>query len=183
VGRRFSAALDLLKKSGARLSDEKITLLDEVAPVNSRGGIVPPEGLAVHSARSEQHGDMIDPNIRVRIERARSISAGAYLEMLQERARLIKAMDARLADLDVIALPTCPIVAPTLAEVEAPDMWTRKNAMVLRNTSLGNFFDLTAISLPIPGSGLPVGLMLMARNGHDHRLFRIAAAVERLMAA
>jgi aspartyl-tRNA(Asn)/glutamyl-tRNA(Gln) amidotransferase subunit A len=54
--------------------------------------------------------------------------------------------------------------------------------MVLRNTSLGNFFDLTAISLPIPGSGLPVGLMLMARNGHDHRLFRIAAAVERLWA-
>jgi aspartyl-tRNA(Asn)/glutamyl-tRNA(Gln) amidotransferase subunit A len=55
--------------------------------------------------------------------------------------------------------------------------------MVLRNTSLGNFFDLTAISLPIPGGGLPVGLMLMTRNGHDHRLFRIAAAVERLMAA
>jgi len=62
-------------------------------------------------------------------------------------------------------------------------MWSRKNAMVLRNTSLGNFFDLTAISLPVPGAGLPVGLMLMARNGHDHRLFRIAAAVERLMAA
>jgi len=26
-------------------------------------------------------------------------------------------------------------------------------------------------------------LMLVARNGHDHRLFRIAAAVERLFAA
>jgi aspartyl-tRNA(Asn)/glutamyl-tRNA(Gln) amidotransferase subunit A len=28
---------------------------------------------------------------------------------------------------------------------------------------------------------LPVGLMLIARNGHDRRLFRIAAAVERLL--
>ncbi|MGE0064049.1 MAG: amidase, partial [Xanthobacteraceae bacterium] len=47
-------------------------------------------------------------------------------------------------------------------------------------TSIGNFFDLCAVSLPIPGSGLPCGLMLMTRNGHDRRLFRIAAAVERL---
>jgi aspartyl-tRNA(Asn)/glutamyl-tRNA(Gln) amidotransferase subunit A len=29
---------------------------------------------------------------------------------------------------------------------------------------------------------LPVGLMLVARNGHDRRLLRIAAAVERLFA-
>jgi aspartyl-tRNA(Asn)/glutamyl-tRNA(Gln) amidotransferase subunit A len=182
VGKRFAAALDDLRKAGARLTDEKMALIDEVAPVNAKGGLVPPEGLAVHSERVAQYGDQVDPNIRVRIERARTITAGTYLEMIEARTRLVKAMDARLADLDVIAMPTCPIVAPTLAEVEAPDMWSRKNAMVLRNTSLGNFFDLTAISLPIPGSGLPVGLMLMARNGHDHRLFRIAAAVERLWA-
>ena len=44
-----------------------------------------------------------------------------------------------------------------------------------------NFFNLCAISLPLPReSGLPTGLMLVARNGHDRRLFRIAAAVEKL---
>ena len=52
------------------------------------------------------------------------------------------------------------------------------------NTNWVNFFDLCAISLPLPREGgLPVGLMLVARNGHDHRLFRIAAAVEQLFAA
>lgn len=182
VGKRFAGALDDLRKAGARLTDEKIALIDEVGPVNAKGGLVPPEAISVHAARLEQNGDLIDPNIRVRLERARKISAGAYLEMVEARNRLVKAMDVRLADLDVIAMPTCPIVAPTIAEVEAPDVWSRKNAMVLRNTSLGNFFNLTAISLPIPGSGLPVGLMLMARNGQDHRLFRIAAAIERLWA-
>jgi aspartyl-tRNA(Asn)/glutamyl-tRNA(Gln) amidotransferase subunit A len=182
VGQRFAVALDSLKKAGARLSDEKMSLIDDVAPVNAKGGLVPPESVAVHGARVEQYGDQIDPNIRLRVDRARAISAGTYLEMIEARTRLVKAMDLRLADLDVIAMPTCPIVAPTIAEVEAPDVWSRKNAMVLRNTSLGNFFDLTAISLPIPGSGLPVGLMLMARNGQDHRLFRIAAAIERLWA-
>jgi len=44
-----------------------------------------------------------------------------------------------------------------------------------------NFFDCCAISLPLPREGgLPTGLMLVARNGHDLRLFRIAAAVEKL---
>ena len=43
-------------------------------------------------------------------------------------------MDARLADLDVLALPTTPIVAPTMQEVAQPDEFARKNAMLLRNT-------------------------------------------------
>jgi Asp-tRNA(Asn)/Glu-tRNA(Gln) amidotransferase A subunit family amidase len=32
-------------------------------------------------------------------------------------------------------------------------------------------------------SGPPVGLMLVTRGGHDHRLFGNAAAIERLFAA
>src|SRR6516164_3244537 len=39
-------------------------------------------------------------------------------------------------------------------------------------------------ALPLPRAGaLPVGLMLVVRNGHDRRLFRMAAAVERLFSA
>jgi aspartyl-tRNA(Asn)/glutamyl-tRNA(Gln) amidotransferase subunit A len=45
-----------------------------------------------------------------------------------------------------------------------------------------NFFDLCAISLPLPAS-LPVGLMLVARNGQDRPLLRMADAVLRLFAA
>jgi aspartyl-tRNA(Asn)/glutamyl-tRNA(Gln) amidotransferase subunit A len=59
--------------------------------------------------------------------------------------------------------------------------FARKNAMALRNTVIVNFFNLCAISLPLPREGgLPTGLMLVVRNGHDRRLFRIAAAVEKL---
>jgi aspartyl-tRNA(Asn)/glutamyl-tRNA(Gln) amidotransferase subunit A len=104
--------------------------------------------------------------------------------MVRERARLIPLMDERLADLDVLAMPTTPIAAPTIAEVTAADDFARKNAMLLRNTVIVNFFDLCAISIPVPREGgLPTGLMLVARNGHDNRLFRIALAVERLFGA
>jgi aspartyl-tRNA(Asn)/glutamyl-tRNA(Gln) amidotransferase subunit A len=91
-------------------------------------------------------------------------------------------MDARLQDMDALVMPTTPIVAPKTSEVAAPDTFKAKNFLLLRNTGLANFFDLCAISLPLPrASGLPVGLMLVARNGHDRQLFRIAAAVEKLM--
>jgi aspartyl-tRNA(Asn)/glutamyl-tRNA(Gln) amidotransferase subunit A len=56
-----------------------------------------------------------------------------------------------------------------------------RNAAVLRNTSMVNFFDLCAISLPLSAS-LPVGLMLVARNGQDRRLLQITQAVTRLFA-
>ena len=84
-----------------------------------------------------------------------------------------------MADLDALVLPTTPIVAPKLAEVAESDDFGRKNALLLRNTNPVNFFDLCAISLPLPRqSGLSTGLMLVGRNGQDRRLFNIAAAIE-----
>lgn len=183
VAKRFSKAIDMLKRAGARLTDETLSQFDGMAQVNSKGGVQPAEAFAIHRDLLSRRADAIDPNVRVRLERARNASAADYIDMVRDRARLIRSMDARLADLDVLASPTTPIVAPTMAEVTPADEFARKNAMLLRNTVVANFFDLCAISLPIPREGaLPAGLMLVARNGNDHRLFRIAAAVERLFA-
>jgi aspartyl-tRNA(Asn)/glutamyl-tRNA(Gln) amidotransferase subunit A len=182
VAKRFPQALAALEKAGARLAPEALPLLDAMNAVHARGGIVPAEGYAVHRARIARAKDRIDPMIATRIERAGNIASADYIAMRNERAALVAAMDARLADIDVLALPTTAIAAPTIAEMLDPQTFGRKNAMLLRNTTIGNFFDLCAISLPIPGDGLPCGLMLMARNGHDRRLFRIAAAVEKILA-
>lgn len=184
VSAAFSDALARLGRAGARLSDEAIPLLSDMVAVNSKGGLAPPEALAIHRERLQRRGGDVDPNVRARIERAGTISAADYVEMLQSRAALIRAMDLRIGDLDALVLPTTPIVAPKLADVATPETFARNNMMLLRNTSLVNFFDLCAISLPLPrGSGLAVGLMLVVRNGADRRLFAIAAAVERLFAA
>jgi aspartyl-tRNA(Asn)/glutamyl-tRNA(Gln) amidotransferase subunit A len=181
VAKRFPDAIDRLERAGTRLSNEKLALLDGMARVNSRGGVLPVEAFTVHRDRLDRRGDALDQNVRTRLERARGIAAADYIEMVNERAALIRAMDARLADIDVLAMPTTPIVAPTIAEMAAPEIFARKNAMLLRNTAIVNFFDLCAISLPLPrAGGLPAGLMLIVRNGADHRLFRIAAAIERL---
>jgi aspartyl-tRNA(Asn)/glutamyl-tRNA(Gln) amidotransferase subunit A len=184
VARCFPQALDVIKRAGARLTNETLSQIDGMVQVNSKGGVQPAEAFTVHRDLLSRRADAIDPNVRARLERARNVSAADYIDMVRDRARLICSMDARIADLDVLVWPTTPIVAPTMVEVAAADDFARKNAMLLRNTVIVNFFDLCAISLPMPRvGGLPTGLMLVARNGNDHRLFRIAAAVERLFGA
>jgi len=182
VAATFAAALKSLGAAGVRLTDEMLPLLDEMREVNAYGGIVQPEACAIHRDRLKRRGGDIDPNVRVRLERGGAVSATDYVDMMQARTRLVRAMDRRLAALDALVMPTTPIVAPTLAEVTDPKDYAVRNTLVLRNTSIGNFFDLCGVSLPLKAK-LPVGLMFMARNGRDRMLLRIAAAVEKAFAS
>ena len=75
-------------------------------------------------------------------------------------------------------MPTCAIAAPTLDEVSTPDGFTRKNMLLLRNTTVGNFLDRCSISLPCHAPGeLPVGFMLMGEAMADKRLLAMARSV------
>ncbi len=183
VGTRFGAAKKKLAEAGVRLTDEPMPLFEAMLAVNAKGGFAPAEAYSIHREHLARRANEFDPNVRARIERGMRLSAADYVEMSRERTRLVRAMDAQLAGLDALVLPTTPITAPRIAEMEETHTFNAKNMLLLRNTSTWNFFDMCAISIPIPGSGLPVGLMLVARNGHDRRLFEIAAGIERLFAA
>jgi aspartyl-tRNA(Asn)/glutamyl-tRNA(Gln) amidotransferase subunit A len=185
VAAGFAAAIKRLDGAGARISRQSFSLFDAMNEVNAKGGISPPEACAVHRDRMRRRADDIDPNVRARIERGCAVSAADYVDMVRERVRLVAAMNAQLAALDVLLMPTTSIAAPTLAEVADSKVFAARNAALLRNTAIINFFDLCAVSLPAPlaRDSLPVGLMLIARNGQDGRLLSIAAAIEPLLAA
>jgi aspartyl-tRNA(Asn)/glutamyl-tRNA(Gln) amidotransferase subunit A len=179
----FAASLETLRKAGARVADLPFRLLDEMIAANPKGGFPVPEAYAIHRARFAARGSEVDPHVRTRIERGASIAAADYIDLIGIRTRLVRAADAWLADIgvDALVMPTTPIVAPRLDEVATPETFVPNNVALLSNCSIVNFFDLCAISIPLPRDGkLPVGLMLIARNGEDQRLFRIAAAMERL---
>ena len=183
VAAAFNAAIKRLDNAGVRISREFLSLFDGMSEVNAKGGISPPEACAIHRERLSRRAKDIDPNVLVRIERGGAVSATDYDDMVRERTRLVRAMDERLTGLDVLLMPTTSIVAPTIAEVADPKVFAARNAALLRNTAIINFFDLCAVTLPISAApSLPVGLMLIARNSHDHRLLRIAAAVEKFFA-
>ncbi|HML07344.1 MAG TPA: amidase [Xanthobacteraceae bacterium] len=180
VGAAFAAAIRRLEEASARLTHEALPVLDDMRAVYAKGGILPAEACAIHRDRLQRRAADIDPNVRARIERSLAITAADYVDMQRERARLVRAMNSRLAALDVLVMPTTPIVAPTMAEVKDAKDFAVRNALLLRNTSIVNFFDLCAISLPLAAT-LPVGLMLVARNGEDRGLLRIAAAAAEVL--
>jgi aspartyl-tRNA(Asn)/glutamyl-tRNA(Gln) amidotransferase subunit A len=182
VAAAFALAVKRLDDAGARVNHETLALFDDMGEINAKGGISPYEACAIHRDRMNRRAGDIDPNVRDRIARGCATSAADYADMVRQRGRLVQAMDARLATLDALLMPTTSIVAPTIAEVADSKTFAARNAAVLRNTAIINFFDLCAISLPLQAA-LPVGLMLIARNGHDHRLLRIAAATAQLFAA
>jgi aspartyl-tRNA(Asn)/glutamyl-tRNA(Gln) amidotransferase subunit A len=74
----------------------------------------------------------------------------------------------RLFDtVDVIATPTVPVTAPLIAG-------PIDGMKILRNSWPFNAAATPAISVPIPSSGLPVGLQLIGRRGEDDKLLQIA---------
>lgn len=183
VGAAIESAQLALERAQVRLFDLPFHLFDEMLAANPKGGFPVPEAYSIHRQRLAERGDEIDQHIRERIGRGASILAADYIDLVRIRTRLVRAVDAWLADVDALVMPTTPIVAPTIADCIPAESFVRNNMALLSNTSIINFFDLCAISIPLPRvSGLPVGLMLVARNGQDHRLFRIAAGVERLLA-
>jgi aspartyl-tRNA(Asn)/glutamyl-tRNA(Gln) amidotransferase subunit A len=181
VAAAFAAAVKRLDHAGVRISTEKIAQFDEMNTVQAKGGIPPAEASAIHRDRMARRAADIDPNVRARIDRGGAMLAADYVETLRARDRLVRAFDDRVAMLDALIMPTCPIVAPTIAEVADQKRFFACHNLLIRNTAIGNFFNLCAISLPLPSS-LPVGLMLVGRHGSDRRLLRIAAAVEKALA-
>jgi aspartyl-tRNA(Asn)/glutamyl-tRNA(Gln) amidotransferase subunit A len=178
VAARFEAAVAMLGKAGANLIDAPIPTLEDMARVNSKATIATAEAYQIHKDQLAAHGDAYDQFIRRRIEGGGAVSAAEYARMIEERNRLVRAMDSRFLDFDALVLPTTPIVAPTMAELADVENFKHANRLLLRNTAIANFYDLCSISLPIPGDGLPAGLMLFGRHGHDRQLFSIAAVVE-----
>jgi aspartyl-tRNA(Asn)/glutamyl-tRNA(Gln) amidotransferase subunit A len=180
----FEQTLSRLSQSGARIVDHDIEdLLQAMADTTVNASIASIEAAEIHADWLHARANEIDPRVQWWIARSGTVPAPVYIRMLRRRRALIEAMDERLSPVDVLALPTTAISAPLTAPLEADDkLYNRMDWLILRNTMFGNQFDLTGISLPIPGCERPVGLMLLARHGQDRRLLEIAASVERELA-
>jgi aspartyl-tRNA(Asn)/glutamyl-tRNA(Gln) amidotransferase subunit A len=184
VAEAFAASLGRLSKAGATILDHDIEdLLEGMARATSLASIASIEASEIHADWIVARADRIDPRVQVGIARGGAIPALAYLRMMRQRRALAAAMDERLKPVDVLAMPATAITAPLTAPLALdPELYSRTDLLILRNTRVGNLFDLTSISLPLPNMPRPVGLMLTGRNGQDRRLLEIASSVERELA-
>ncbi|MBZ9998314.1 amidase [Mesorhizobium sp. BH1-1-4] len=182
----FQHCLGRIEQAGAHIADLSIDdIIAELRTATKRGSIAAMEGAEVHADWLATGAPVaVDPHVSGPLARAALLTAPIYIRALRRRAALAAAMDERLASVDVLALPTTPVTAPTIASLaKDAELRERTEGLLLRNTQVANQFDLCAISLPMPAMTPPAGLMLVARNGHDRRLLRIAASMEALLAS
>ena len=175
----FDRALNTLSTAGARITHTRFAEFDAIGPVNAKGGFAASEAYAWHRSLLAEKAAQYDPRIRMRIERGEKISAADYLDVIAARQRIIANFDASTREFDALIMPTVPIVAPRIADLDDERDYNRINLLILRNTAVGNFLDRCSISLPCHREGEPpVGLMLMGETMGDAKLFSIAAAIE-----
>jgi aspartyl-tRNA(Asn)/glutamyl-tRNA(Gln) amidotransferase subunit A len=184
VARAFAAARTRLSEAGAQIADLPLRELSELGRINSKGGFGAAEAYAFHRPLIESKAALYDPRVLSRILRGREQDAADYIDLVRARADFIRRVGAIVAPFDALLLPTVPIIAPRIADLDDEIAYRDINLLLLRNPTIANFLDACAISLPChrPGEA-PVGLMLIGHHGGDGRLFDIAAAAEHLLRA
>ena len=182
VAGAYGDALSRLSKAGAKIVDMPFVEFNDVATLNRYGGFAASEAYAWHHKLIETKGGLYDPRVLVRIMRGKDQDATQYIELNRARADLIRRAAAISGQFDALIMPTVPIVAPSLASLEAEEQFRTVNVLMLRNPTIANVLDRCAISIPCHRRGdAPVGLMLVGEHGADRRLFSIAAAVEQIV--
>jgi Asp-tRNA(Asn)/Glu-tRNA(Gln) amidotransferase A subunit family amidase len=107
------------------------------------------------------------PTVRAGLERGGEVDAVSYVRAIDALRHVRQEAAAAVAGLDLVAGPTSPIVAQPLGD---PD----PTAVAGRNTRVFNGLGWPAISIPVAGEPLPIGLQLAAAAGHDGRLLELA---------
>lgn len=184
VAEAFDRALKQLARAGATVTECLIDdLLGEFRAATRSGSIAAIEGAAIHADwLANGASTPVDPNVSGALGRAMQVPAVSYIRTMNRRVELAAAMDARLSAHDLVVLPTTPVTAQPIDDLLADGAHAdRIEGLLLRNTQVANQFDLTALTLPMPRTGRPTGLMLMARHGHDRRLLAAGLAVEALL--
>jgi aspartyl-tRNA(Asn)/glutamyl-tRNA(Gln) amidotransferase subunit A len=183
IAKAFEASLQKLARAGANLAECAIDdLLARFAEATAIGSIASLEASRIHADWLKGDYAPVDIRVKAPLRRRLAVPDAAIEALLQTRRALAGAMDERLAPFDLILLPTTPIPAVRIASVEDDKAeYRRIEDLLLRNPQVANQFDLTAITLPMAGTALPAGLMLLGRNGDDAMLLRVAVSVKRLL--
>ncbi|MBU9843608.1 amidase [Rahnella ecdela] len=185
VQRAFTIAIEKLKQSGAKVSEIPCHEFSELADINATGGFTALESWAWHQNLIEQKGEQYDPRVVSRIRRGAALNQADLKRLELQRADWQQRVAQTIGQFDALLMPTVPMIAPSIAELEADDdTYFRANAAALRNPSVINFLDGCAVSLPCHQEGeAPVGLMVAALPLHDDALLSWSLQIERCLKA
>lgn len=127
--------------------------------------------------RDEKARKVIHQDVLTLMDRGLRMGMLRYMGAMTTRLDAMRTMSRYLKGRDVIAMPSCLVVAPKIDEVVGQETGQLRSLM-LRNSELFNLTGLPAISLPtnLSRESLPTGLQLVGEMGQDEL---VLAAAER----
>ncbi|HEY3239539.1 MAG TPA: amidase family protein, partial [Acidimicrobiia bacterium] len=150
-------------------------------------GLYDPELIAHYGQQWRQRADRLSETVKLVVLAGRYALDnyhGRHYAMARNLAYELRAgYDAALADHDVLVMPTLPITATPLVELDAPreEYFGRALEMIVNTAP----FDVTghpAISVPAGlVNGLPSGLMIIGRHFDDATCLRVAHTFEQAL--
>lgn len=144
-----------------------------IANSESLGGVTP--------ERLNNLDPELSPLARGLLKYRLMLPAAATVKAHQVRTMARQRLARVFEEVDVIAWPTVPAVAPPLEAplVELPSGTLTADAANVRGGALANLTGIPAISVPVGSSeGLPIGLQLQAAWSRDELLLDAAEALE-----
>jgi aspartyl-tRNA(Asn)/glutamyl-tRNA(Gln) amidotransferase subunit A len=174
------SAIAHLESLGARVSDVRLPdhadLIDGLAGM---GG----EMLAHHRDWVRHRLGDYSESVAARLLAGQFVLGSDYAQAMRARRLLAHLYRSAFSEVDILAMPTVAIAAPTIADAERDEFPVASTVgdagLLSRNTRPANATGLPAITVPCaPVEGLPVGLMLMGRAFDEATILRAAAAFE-----
>ncbi|MGR3541630.1 MAG: amidase [Hasllibacter sp.] len=169
----FASAVERLQAAGATIER---TALPQPAEADGLSRVIyAGEAWAIWGDLIEANPGAMFEQIEARMRGGEGVTAREHIGAWR-RLRVLRAeWAAAVAGFDAVLTPTSPILPPAAEGLEG-DAYVRANLMALRNTRIGNLMDCCGVSLPtgVPGAGL----QMLAPNGSEGRLLRLAAAAE-----
>jgi aspartyl-tRNA(Asn)/glutamyl-tRNA(Gln) amidotransferase subunit A len=168
----FDAGLQRIEAAGATICEERVvdgiedhlpaamlTIIGEASLAFEDILRTTPEGLA--------------PMIRAKLELGVDLRAADYLRAQRYRSMLRESVESALDGLDALISPTMLRTAWTWRELDEFEEF-----VVFGYTAPFSLTGNPALSLPLPVTGLPIGLQLIGHRGQDERLLDVARWLE-----
>ena len=165
----FGRAVEQLRAGGATV--RPVDIRDRLAAVATAARVVlAVEASREHGDRYKEHGDKLE-DLASLVREGLAIPAAQHEQARRAISEGRAAIEQLLAETPVVLTPAA--IGPAPRGFSS----TGDPAMNAPWTAIG----VPAITIPMPGKGLPLGLQLTAAHGQDGLLLRTAAHIEGLL--
>ncbi|WP_043448596.1 amidase, partial [Halotalea alkalilenta] len=176
VRRSFDDWLERARIAGATIVDIDIPALDYAVDALVIADAAEPS--AVHDRWLDDHPELYGQDVLNQLLAGRTITATEYLHAQRFRSRFREDLLSLAADVDVIATPTIPFVAPHIGQTEVILSGHAESILAanMRFTAIASCSGLPAISFPSGAAfdSLPVGIQLIGWEGSEADLMALA---------